>query len=73
MTIEPKRLPVFATAVSDLFFNTDLSRARNEGEYGYDEAILREEAHSFLVSIRALNGSLRITEDELIADYYARL
>lgn len=77
MSIEPKRLPVYATAVSDLFFNTDLADAvvkdRNGDFDHYDEDILRREAESFLTSVRMLNGALRITPDELIADFYARI
>jgi len=79
MSIEPKRLRgPGSTAASDLFFNTDVSRAviaADDGDEssGYDEAILIEEATSVAASINSLNQSLDFTPEELVADFYARM
>lgn len=78
MSIEPKRLTgPGSTAVSDLFFNTDLDHCvmrNHKGEFdGYDEDKLREEADSFANCIVSLNPGMMFTADELIADLYARI
>lgn len=78
MSIEPKRLRgPGSTAVSDLFFNTDLSRARVYDDAGksvtYDETILVEEATTFAACVNSLNEGLGVGPEELVADLYARM
>ena len=61
--------------ISDIFFNADLDRARDEinnNDPGADNPILRELATETIERLDGLGVSVP-TEDELVADFFERL
>lgn len=64
------------TNISDLFFNTDISRAKiydHKGHFmGYKEDVLKEEATDFLNTLDRLGVNVP-TPDQLVQDFYNRI